>query len=58
MPAEKNSIGGEVIIKHIRDDKDLRHESVIDKNREASGCIPLEGDPRLNKSNKEVTDGT
>ena len=54
MPIEKNRIGGEVIIKHTRGDKVLRHESVIDKSREKLGCIPLKGDPRY----KEVNDGT
>ena len=54
MPVERSQIGGEVQLKHTRDGKVLRHESVRDKRREASGCEPLEGDPRFKESDKEV----
>lgn len=49
---ERSRVGGEVVIKHTRADKVLRHEVVMDKSREASGCIPLEGDPRFKKIKK------
>ncbi len=46
---EKTEIGGQVVIKHIRNGKILRHEAVRDKSRNPEGFELLEGDPRLKK---------
>jgi hypothetical protein len=49
---EKTEVGGQVIIKHIRKGKILRHEAVRDKSRNPDGYELLEGDPRLKKEGK------
>jgi hypothetical protein len=41
---DKKKIGGEVILKHTRNNKVLRHESV-----KKDAPVPLEGDPRFKK---------